>query len=75
MTAMRHDGSIDLVENFSKNGIFHYSERVRVRGDEVEISLLLQKNYSAMDHQSVTLIRDFACDVARAILNHFNEEL
>ena len=75
MTSMRHDGSIDLVENFSKNGIFQYSERVNVRGDEVEISILLQKDYSVMDHQSVKLSRDFACDVARAILKHFNEEL
>ena len=73
--AKQYDGSDSLIKTFNTMGEIQYSENVIARGDYVEITTLLQRNYKIIQQERVSISSKSAIAAARAILKHFGEEV
>lgn len=65
-----------IYSKYTHHGLSLASTVVTSTNDRViEISEMLQYNYQIKHSAKVILDEQNACDIARAILRHFNEEL
>lgn len=68
---LRHDGSYSIYDKFVVVGEFQFSQGAVATDKRVEVSTMLQKNYSMMERQVVSLSKEEALALAAAITKHF----
>lgn len=73
MATKLYDGTLELVKESTYLGGFLHTQQVTTDGIKVNFMSLMQKNYSVIDKEILSLTREEAIAAARAILQHFNE--
>lgn len=65
------DATHKIYDKFNKSGVISHSIVVNVKGSVVNIKSMVQKDYSVIDSESMSISSDESIAMSRAILKHF----